>query len=451
MDCYIGLDLGTSAIKGVLLSKEGKILATASGEYQYQITPGRKLLDPCSFIDTCFDVINQLADSVVSNDRIAAICPCCASGNLICLDHNFQPLTPIIGWQSTVDEEELAEFYNDEEAAEVYRTVGWPVVNGFPIAYLPWIHKHKAEIIQNAGMICTSAEYLNFILTGNFGISPSMATPFYLMDQEKGEYNKVLLDRFEIKEVQLPPIYDKGTLIGTVQSALGDRLSLPVGTPVILGSFDHPSCATGAGVYESGEVLLSCGTSWVEFFPIPNRNKGINSGLLVDRFMLDGSPYCVMSSLTSVSEKIDARRQHYLGEISHREFDELILQSTAGCNGLSFDFTERDFTSGEGYEKCHIARAIMEGIANLLKQSFIVADKKGLPAEHITMVGGITNAPVCVQVIADTLERDIKVVNSVSAGAVGAAMLAGIGVKAFTNEKEAFRQMNFPERVYHAK
>ena len=77
----------------------------------------------------------------------------------------------------------------------------------------------------------------------------------------------------------------------------------------------------GSGVFEEGEMLLSCGTSWVEFFPVKSRKFAISTKGLVDRFMLDGSPYCVMKSITSISEKIDALRLHYLGEISHKEYD----------------------------------------------------------------------------------------------------------------------------------
>ena len=120
-----------------------------------------------------------------------------------------------------------------------------------------------------------SIEYLNYILTGKWGLSPSMGTPFYLLDQEKGEYSELLLNKFGISKQQLPPIMSKGTVLGTVDSDIGYQLGLKPDTKIVLGSFDHPSCATGAGVYGFDEVLLSCGTSWVEFFPMENRKKAI--------------------------------------------------------------------------------------------------------------------------------------------------------------------------------
>ena len=455
MECFIGLDIGTSAVKGILLSAAGETLAAASGNFEYYGEKGAHLLKPERFLEVCFSVIRELAEAA-GDRRIAAVCPCCASGNLIFLGEAYEPLTPIIGWQSTVDEAEFLSLYTDREREEIYRTVGWPAVNGFPVTYFPWIAKNKKELLSRAKMICMSAEYLNFALTGRFGISPSMGTPFYLLDQEKGCYAEALLRRFGVREEQLPPIFDKGTVLGTVTKDAADALGVPgmnpgihsAGTAVVLGSFDHPSCATGAGVYGCDEVLLSCGTSWVEFFPVESRRKAIETGFLVDRYMTEGAPYCVMSSIASLSRRISALRTHYLGRISHAELDSLAVQSEKGCGGLRFDFTDGDFMRAGNFEKRHIARAIYESAAMLLKENFKEAEAKGLRTDKVTMAGGITNSAVCMKIIAETLGQDVKVVGGASAGAIGAAMLAGIGVKAFKNEEDAFGRMKFTETVY---
>jgi len=183
---------------------------------------------------------------------------------------------------------------------------------------------------------------------------------------------------------------------------------------------------------------LSCGTSWVEFFPVSSREIAISTKGLVDRFMLDGAPYCVMKSITSVSEKIDALRLHYLGEITHKEYDELMITSSLGCNDLRFDFTENDYTIGDNYSKGDIARAIIEGAALILKENLEALEKCGLKADKITMIGGISNSADCVKVVSEVLERPVKVANGQTAGAIGAALLGGIGVGVYKNEKDAF-------------
>ncbi len=448
MNCYIGLDIGTSAVKGAVLAFDGTVLATASGAYHYTDKGTARLMDPTHFLDTCLNTIKQLAEQVETTHHVAAICPSCASGNLLFLDKDMQPLIPFIGWQTHIEQADLDSFYTDEEAAEIYKTVGWPRTNGFAVAMMPWFCKYRPDLLEKTAMICMSAEYLNFSLCGAWGLSHSMATPFYFEDQEKGIYNQKMLDRFGVTEAQLPPLMEKGSVIGSVKDELCEKLHLPQGTAVVLGSFDHPSGATGAGVYECGEVLLSCGTSWVEFFPMKNREEAIDTGFLVDRFMLNGSPYCVMKSVASLGMKIDLLRKHYFGDMSHREFDNLIAQSEAGCGGLTFDFTEADYGKADGCEPRHIARAIIECAARLLKDNFALAAEKGLHLDSVRMIGGITNSDICMQVIADVLERPITVVNGVNAGAVGAAMLAAIGVGDFADEKHAFRHMQPTVTVY---
>ena len=440
--------MGTSAVKGALVSEAGVTLATAQGEFYYEERPRARLLDPSEFLRVCYGVINTLVEKLGDGERVAAICPCCASGNLILLDREDNPLTPIIGWQSTVADEDYSRYFTDAERDELYKVIGWRPFEGFPLAYLAWINEKRRDLLDRARTVAMSAEYFNFNLTGKWGISHSMGTPTYLMDQERGIYNKPLLERIGVREDQLPPVFSKGTVIGTVTEEAARSVKLPVGTPVVLGSFDHPSCATGAGVYDVGEMLLSCGTSWVEFFPIESRERAIGTGKLVDRYMLDGAPYCVMISIPSVSVKISALRRRLLGNITHKEFDELSLGATAGSNGLRFSFDDGDAERAKGYSRCDIARAITESAALLLKDNLAYAEERGLRADRITMVGGMTNSAVCVKIIAETLGRDIRVVNGVSAGAIGAAMLAGIGAGVFKNERDAFSKMNFKETVY---
>lgn len=448
MNCFIGLDIGTSAVKGALISEKGDIIKVSWSSYSYYFDNNAKLLSPDEFLEACFKVIGELAQAAGEGNRVAAICPCGASGNLILLGSDDKPITPIIGWQTRIPDGELDEFYTEEERDALYKKVGWRPGYGFPIAYLPSIRKHNPELYKKAKTVTMSIEYLNFELSGKWGIGHSMATPFYLVDQEKGCYNKELLKKLEISESQLPPILSKGTSIGPVKKEVAESLGLECDTQVVLGSFDHPSGATGAGVYKSGEMLLSCGTSWVEFFPVESRTFAISTGCLVDRFMLDGAPYCVMKSIASISDKINSTRKYWFGEISHKEFDDFAEKSSLGCNGLRFYFTDEDKENGKGFEKHDIARAIIESAALMLKENLAECEEKGLSVDKITIIGGITNSSVCTKIIAETLQRPISVINGQDAGAVGAAMLAGIGTGQFKNEQDAFSKMNFKEAIY---
>ncbi len=451
MDCFIGLDIGTSAVKGAAMTADGKVLGTVTGKYNYYGENGQRLLNPKEFTDACLSVIKELAATYCSGMHVAAICECCASGNLLLLGEDDEPITPIIGWQTQIKKEDREALFTEEEVAAFYKKVGWRLGLGFPVAYLTAIKLNRPDLLEKTKTVTMSAEYLNFILTGRWGIAHSMGTPFFLMDQEKGVYNQPLLEKLGIENKNLPPIYDKGTVLSEVSPEMAASLGLSGDTKVVLGSFDHPSGATGSGVFEEGEMLLSCGTSWVEFFPVPSREFAISTNGLVDRFMLSGSPYCVMKSVASISAKIDALRQHYLGDISHKEFDVLCEGSSLGAGGLVFNFTDEDFALDKQYDKCDIARAIIESAALKLKANLAEARKSGLRADKITMIGGITNSATCVKIVAEVLGQDITVVNGQAAGAVGACLLAGIGAGFYKDEKDAFQKTDFPKATYSCK
>ena len=439
MKYLIGLDIGTSAVKGVLLSEDGKVVTTANGGFTYTDKGTARLMDPEAFIDTCFGTIAELAKA--ADGEIAGICSCCASGNIILLDKDNKPTIPVIGWQTTVDMADVEALHTKEEIDSVYYTVGWPALDSFPFATLSAMRTTRPELLDDAAMVVMTAEYLNFRITGKWGISHSMGTPFYLMDQEKGVYNKALLSKLGIDEAKLPPIYDKGTVLGAVTAEAAEKLGVTADTKVVLGSFDHPSGAMGAGVFEEGDMLLSCGTSWVEFFPVKSREFAISTAGLVDRYMLNGSPYCVMKSLTSVTEKINGLREHFFGKISHKEFDGYIADATLGCNGLSFDFDNADLSAADGHSKADIARAIIESAAMMLKNNLAGLRESGLDAKRIVIIGGITNSKICTDVIEEVLELPLRVVNGEAAGAVGSALLAGVGVGIYNCEVCAFKTM----------
>ena len=447
MDCFIGLDIGTSAVKGAVLSESGKILHLESEKFTYFGENGKRLLDPDEYCEICFSVIKKLADFVKDEYKVAAICSCCASGNLLLLDKTNKPLTPIIGWQTHVDHSVFDGILADDYISSVYETAGWPLGNGMTPAWLCAIKKQHPDILEKAQAVVMSAEYMNFKLTGKWGLAHSMATPFFLVDQAKGEYNIVMLEKLGITDKFLPPIYSKGTVLGKVKPELAEKLHISSDTQVVLGSFDPPSGALGSGVFDEGEMLLSCGTSWVEFFPVPSREFAVSTKGLVDRYMIGSSPYCVMKSLASVSVKIDRIRKLYFGNITHQEFDVLLKQSKPGCDGLRFTLEETDTFAKGNYSDGQIARAIIESAALQLKENLENLKKCGLRAEKITAIGGITNSDECVKVISKTLGSEIKVVNGQSAGAVGSCLLAGIGVGTFENEKAAFAKMKVANEI----
>ena len=138
---------------------------------------------------------------------------------------------------------------------------------------------------------------------------------------------------------------------------------------------------------------------------------------------------------------IETGREHSFGKVPHKVFAGLAGEGEPGCRGLRFDFTDDDYERAKGAEKRHVARAILEGAAHLLRDNLAELESCGLYAESVTAIGGITNSKIATGIVERVIERPLNVVNGMSAGAVGSCLLAGIGLGVYKNEHDAFDTM----------
>lgn len=429
MNYLIGLDIGTSSVKGVLMTTEGHIKETVREAFTYQeLTNGGLELDADHYLRVCFHVIKVLAESALDG-CIKGVCASSASGNLLLLDKEHKPMTNIINWQDQRVTEEALDILGNMDPDAFYELIGWPFdYKTFPLAQLCYIKKHTPALLEQCGTVCMSTEYFYYTLTGQWGISTSAGTPFFLIDQNKKQYIKSLLDTLGIEESKLPPILPCGHILGGVRKEMEQVCGIPAGTPIILGSFDHPSAARGAGILREEEMLLSCGTSWVAFFPISSREKGIAAKMLVDPFLSPDGCFGAMVSLPSVSERIQQYVHRYIdtSEDAFKKLSTLCAASTSGANGLTINpLDEPDDTHITSFPKEDIARAIMEGTVLLLKEKMETLKKHDITAKSAVMVGGPSEDPMWVSLIEEICGVSVRVVHGSFAGAVGAAVIAG--------------------------
>ncbi len=435
MSYLIGMDIGTSSVKAVLINESEEIIKTAHGAFEYNKTnDGIVDISAGDYIKVCINVIKELASAAKGN--VSAVCSASASGNLLVLDKEYNPATPIINWQDKRVNDEALEILGEIDTDSFYRQIGWPFgYKSFPLSQMCYIKKHNEEIIENAGMVCMSTEYLNYVLTGKWGISTSAGTPFFFIDQMSGKYIPELLNVFGLDESKFPPVLKAGELLGGVTKEAADITGLKEGTPIVIGTFDHPSAARGVRVLKEGQVLLSCGTSWVAFFPIKDREKIADAKMLIDPFLSeDGGCWAGMSSVASVSERIWLYVSKYIdgGKNAFTILSTLAKQSENGARGLKIN--PKDEPCDEiilKYPKHHIARAIMEGTVKLLKDKLESLKEKGISASSGMMVGGPSEDPFWHELIEDMCGIKLEVIHGKNAGAVGAAVMAGTSVGIF--------------------
>lgn len=422
----IGLDLGTSSVKAVLFSKENGVVAKESADFIYApayLPDGSEYLgiDMEKFYRTICSVLKKLAENVPNNAELGGIAMASASGNSVICDEKGNAIVDGYSWLNRPMSEEITAVFGEGFGSEVRESAGWGLAPSFPLGQLSHLRIHASELLDSAATVCMATEYVLHRLTGKWGIDVSTATPFYFLDQKKRAWNKDFLDKLGIPAEKLPPLCESGDFLGEMTKEGASDAGLPVGTKVYLGSFDHPTAARACNIEKQGDLLISCGTSWVCFFPMNDREEIMKRQMSSDPFLTPNGPWGTICSLARASERIKAVVDRYISsdENKFQLLDELAATAPRGAEGLSFD-PMNDIPDLSGYSKQNIARALMEGIAYALKARMGDIVK----IERITMCGGPSVSPVWRAVLADIFGVPVNVTYGPHSGAVGAAMYA---------------------------
>jgi len=424
----IGLDLGTSAIKGVLTNAAGDVLAEAAAEPGlFHPHAGWVEVEPEQHYRTVCDVIRELATAAPG--QVAALAMAAASGNTLLTDERGRPLTPIINWMDNRTASCPPDAIGELTSDEVARITGWPCLDSFPLAHLAWLRENDPVRFRSAAHYGMDTDWLLYRLTGLWRMDHSTATTFHLVDQVKGAYHEPLLNRLGIPESKLSRLTRPGTAVGPLTAQAARDTGLTTQTMVVTGSFDHPAAALAAGVTRPGQLMLSCGTSWVGLLPHADRNAILDAGLLCDPFLsATGGPWAGMFSVPRIGRAIDWYIAHAIAPDERdplRVFNELAAQADPGAGGLEIDLREPPRLPSGGC--ANISRAVMEGAARLVQEKLVTLRSYGLRFDRAVVVGGPSRSPVWPNIVADITGLELTV-GGRSAGARGAAILAGIGI-----------------------
>lgn len=422
----IGLDLGTSSVKAVLFSDKSGIVAKDSEEFLYApayLPDGSEYLgiNMEKFYGKICAVLRRLAKSIPSGSDFVGLAMASASGNSVICDENGNAIIDGYSWLNRSMNDEVASVFGKDFGPDVREVAGWGFVSAFPLGQLSHLRLHAPELLDGAATVCMSTEYVLHRLSGKWGTDVSTATPFYLLDQRKRAWNEEFLKTLGIPSSKLPPLYESGTLLGHITETGAAESGLPKGSRVYLGSFDHPTAARACNVKKQGDLLISCGTSWVCFFPMNNREEVISGKVLADPFLSPDGPWGAMCSLARASERIKDVVERYIadGEDKFLVLDSLADKAPLGAEGLSFNPME-EIPDLSAYSKENIARALMEGIAAALKSRV----ERFISVESITMCGGPSVSPAWRKVLSEIFGVPVSVTYGPHSGAVGAALYA---------------------------
>lgn len=415
MACCIGLDLGTSAIKGVLLSSGGEVIAVARQATEIlRPQTGRVEMDSVRFYGILCRVIRELVPAA-KGEPVAALALSGATGNTLLLDDTGAPLRNAIHWMDMRAADEPSCEPPAAIASEVYHVSGWPGFRGFPLAHLSWLKRHEPENYKRASRVGMNITYQFLRLCGAWAMDYSTATTFYLQNQVDRRWHQPYLDWLELKKEQLPELLPSGSVIGRVSEQAASETALSTDAAVVLGAFDHPSAARGVVVTAPGDVLLSCGTSWVGFYPVKDRALALSQKMLIDPFLAPRGPWGAMFSLPRVGEEVQA--------FVDRTFEG---EASPAARYALFNAAAAASAKGSG-EPC---RALMERISENMATRMRELAQAGLLAGRIFMVGGPSESPVWPDILREATGLDIAIPkNGAYAGALGAAFMAAAGIR----------------------
>ncbi len=459
MRCLVGIDIGTSTTKCLLISESGEVihLSKRANNYYYTDLPGRVEFDAEERYDGICSLIKSAVSLLPAQYHVVAVAIAGASGNSLLLDKNKTPIQNAIGWQ---DERAntFCQSTNFPFTSEYIRTVtGWRMSTGFPLGIFSWMKQNMADQYLSAAYHATDFVYYNHRLSGNWVIDRSTATNFYLVDQVRMEYHPPFLDYLEIKKEALPRILESGQSIGRITRQASLETGLPEGAVVVAGAFDHPSSARGTGMMNVGDLLISCGTSWVGFFPMRSRDEAWRRGMLIDPFLAPGGAWGGMFSFTSLGDYINRYIRILFddSEDRYKKFEESVIQAIDSVNKPSFnvmqqeEYPERYVTKMlEQFEVPEVCLSILTSIADMLYGKIDACKQSGIPVKHVIFVGGFAEMEVWKTVFNEKLGLTVNAMKHGShSGCFGAAMLAGMGAGIFKNEWDGFTKMNLETMI----
>ncbi|HGE69905.1 TPA: hypothetical protein ENX78_03660 [Candidatus Poribacteria bacterium] len=460
MDLLLGLDVGTTATKSLLIDIKGNIIASSSYNYSL-ITPQKDFVEqnPEDLWQGVIATTRNVLDHTNSGDKILAISFSTQGGTLIPVDGKFNPVYNAISWmdhRAYKQANEMRETLGDEK---VYKKTGWAIYDGLPWLNIIWLRENMPDVFISTKYFMFVNDFIIHRLTGQMCMDPSNAGITQLFDIKTCQWDKDMLDLSGITADQLSPVQKSGFVVGELTQKASAEVGLPKETLIINGAHDQYCAALGSGVINPGDVMLSCGTAWVILGVMDKLNfdekmrLSISPHIVKDRWGALKSMGAVGSCMEWFLDNIWCR-----GDREKDIYDRLNVsasESQVGSKGLIFFPSSGGYGHGTrgGFIGLSIsnsigdmARAIMEGITFDLRWTLEEVNDAGIETDVLRMVGGSASSPVWTKIVADVTNIPVILPSVTQSASYGSALLAGIGCGVFDSPDSACQVLSKNER-----
>ncbi|ACL70698.1 xylulokinase [Halothermothrix orenii] len=454
MGYLIGLDIGTSGVKGILVSVTGDIVASRTEGYPLATpNPGWAEQDPEDWWQATKKVINGLlTDSQIDPGTVRGISLSGQMHSSVFLNDKMEVIRPAILWSDTRTTRQCQEIYNRVDGLEsLIDLVSNPALEGFTAPKILWLRDNEPENFEEVKLVLLPKDYIRYKLTGEINTEVSDAAGTLLLDVVEKDWSKEILDRLNLDREMLPPVLDSTEIAGKVLPGVAVETGLKPGTPVVAGGADNACGAVGSGIVSEGRVMVSVGSSGVVLAQANNPRADKQGRIHLfnhaapDKWYMMGVMLSAGMSFKWMKEKM------FNDRLDYDKLNELADSVDPGCEGLLFlpylygertphaDANARGVYFGISgkHHQGHFIRAVMEGVTFGLKDSLELIKEKGVTIKEIRAIGGGAKSRIWQQIMADIFGQEINLLNIEEGPAFGAALIAGVGVGEYANFKEA--------------
>ncbi len=436
MPPLIGLDVGTSATKAILIDNEGRVLKSVERVYPMAIPqPGWAEQNPEDWAQAAKECLDELGSDDVQGIGLTG-----QMHGSVFLDAQNKVVRPALLWCDQRTADECREIELAVGAERLRALTGNPALTGFQLPKLLWLRNHEPENFKRTESMLLPKDYIRFILTGEKATEPSDASGIGCLDVKNRSWSTEVLSTLSLSREILPKLAESASNVGEYQNV-----------SVAAGGGDQAAGAVGTGTITPGILSLSLGTSGVVFEafddPIQDQVDPIHN------FCHATGKWHRMGVMLSCGGAVRwARDVLYGSASSYDAWNQEALRIPAGCDGLSFlphlagercpfvDPHARGGWVGLGmhHTRGHLARAVMEGVCLTLLQCSQLM-RPGRP-QRVRVTGGGAKSDLWLQMVADVFESPVEVLEADEGPAFGAALLAGVASGVWATLEEAVGQ-----------
>jgi xylulokinase len=463
MKYVIGIDLGTSSVKTILVNQKGDVCGEVSKKYPLiQLKSGYSEQDPEEWITQTVLALSELLSlSRVNPSDIEGISYSGQMHGLVLLDENYQVLRPAILWNDTRTTPQCMEI-TQELGTDLLQITKNRALEGFTLPKILWVKEHEPEIFKKTKVFLLPKDYLRFRMTGEIHTDFSDAAGTLLFGVAQKKWSPEICRRLGIPEEICPPLVESHGFAGTLLPELARRTGLSERTKVFAGGADNACGAIGAGILSEGKTLCSIGTSGVVLSYEDKKDRDFKGKVhffnhaKADSFYTMGVTLSAGYSLTWFKETFSA----------HETFEQLLSgveKVPVGSDGLLFTpylFGERTPHADSSirgsfigidaaHRKENFVRAVMEGITFSLKETIQIFRNEGKSIDSIVSIGGGAKNECWLQMQADIYDAKVIKLESEQGPALGAAMLAAFGCGWFESLEECAEQFICPSLEFY--